>query len=579
MTSRVTRAATARAAAAASLPSPEKEDVQAKVAPRRQAASAPKSQLSSPPATPSPVKNSRASRGKFEPDRQVAPNIKPAVRAPASNRKRKRAAAIIQVEDINELPHNLGRLPSAAVEDVARDPGESAPKRVRGAKSTPKLTGAELKSSVKDEPSLVKDEAGAAKVEPKDEAVAAATEELAEASDSASPAKGRKGGGDGGSRKTKANPYGLTPGQTPFPDWPHPTPEECQEINDLLAAAHGEVKAPATIPAPSTTVSGCGEVPSILDALIRTLLSAATTGTNSSRAFKGLVERFGLLEGGVGKGSVNWDRVRQADPKDVFEAIKSGGLAATKSKRIKEILDMVHQENIARRNALVKANDGGDHDVVEPPGAENESGQEKEAEIARADQHVLSLDHLHSLSSDEALNALIKYPGIGPKTASCVLLFCMQRPSFAVDTHVFRLCCWLNWVPPKATRNSTYAHCEVRVPDQLKYPLHQLMIRHGKTCPRCRAATGTTSDGWEDGCPIDHLVKRTGKRKDGTLKRTKMQKQMKKKKKKESRKDQNVTDDDDDDETESDGESIKEGSEDEGDEASGDESTTKNGDA
>ena len=577
MTSRVTRAATARAATA-SLLSPEKRDVQAKVAPRRQAASASKPQLSNPPATPSPVKKSRASRGGVEPDSRVAPNVKPAVRPPASNRKRKRAAAVIQAEDINELPHNLGRLPSGAVEDIARDPGKSTPKRVRGAESTPKLTAAELLSSVKDEPSPVNDEAREAKVEPKEEAVVAVTEKLASASDSTPPAKGRKGSGR--SRKAKANLYGLTPGQTPFPDWPHPTPEECQEVNDLLAAVHGEVKAPATIPAPSTTTSGCGEVPSILDSLIRTLLSAATTGTNSSRAFRGLVERFGLLEGGIGKGSVNWDRVRQADLKDVFEAIKSGGLAATKSKRIKEILDMVHQENIARRNALVKAKDDEDHEVVEPPGAVNESTQEKEAEIARADQHVLSLDHLHALSSDEALDALIKYPGIGPKTASCVLLFCMQRPSFAVDTHVFRICYWLNWVPPKATRNSTYAHCEVRVPDQLKYPLHQLMIRHGKTCPRCRAATGTTSDGWEDGCPIDHLVKRTGKRKDGTLKRTKRQEQdSKKRRKRGSRQDENVTDDDDDDETESDGESLEEGSEDEDDEASGDEPTTKDDNA
>ena len=264
------------------------------------------------------------------------------------------------------------------------------------------------------------------------------------------------------------------------------------------------------IPAPSTTVSGCGEVPSILDALIRTLLSAATTGTNSSRAFKGLVDTFGVLQEGVGKGSVNWDKVRRAERKEVFEAIKSGGLAVVKSERIQIILDMVHEENIARRNALKKA-EAEDDQAVAPAGAENESKADKKAEIARADEHVLSLDHLHALPSDQALNTLIKYPGIGPKTASCVLLFCMQRPSFAVDTHVFRLCKWLNWVPPtKANRNTTYSHCEVRIPDHLKYPLHQLMIRHGKSCGRCRAATGVGSEGWEKGCPIEHLVKRTG---------------------------------------------------------------------
>ena len=51
------------------------------------------------------------------------------------------------------------------------------------------------------------------------------------------------------------------------------------------------------------------------------------------------------------------------------------------------------------------------------------------------------------------------------------------------------------------------------MPDNLKYPLHQLLIKHGKTCPRCRAITGESSEGWEKGCPIDHLVQRSGARK------------------------------------------------------------------
>jgi hypothetical protein len=54
----------------------------------------------------------------------------------------------------------------------------------------------------------------------------------------------------------------------------------------------------------------------------------------------------------------------------------------------------------------------------------------------------------------------------------------------------------------------------VRVPDELKYPLHQLLIRHGKSCPRCRAITSEGSAGWDEGCPIEHIVKRSGGRKD-----------------------------------------------------------------
>ncbi|KAF2197468.1 DNA glycosylase [Delitschia confertaspora ATCC 74209] len=329
-------------------------------------------------------------------------------------------------------------------------------------------------------------------------------------------------------KKSKSKAYGLTPGQTPYPNWPHPTREECEEVVRLLSSVHGRVAAPEKIPAPSLTASGCGEVPSVLDALIRTRLSAATSNTNSSRAFAGLVKRFGILEEGVGKGSVNWNAVRLAKTKDIFEAIKSGGLADVKSKDIKKILQMVYEENQARRLALESS-------TSNPPGSRDESSSEKTAEIARAEEEVLSLDHLHQMSSDSAFNALTKYPGIGPKTASCVLLFCLRRPSFAVDTHVFRLCKWLGWVPPPGhpaglpsnakkgavfkgpTRNSTYAHCEVIVPDELKYPLHKLLIRHGRACSRCRAITGEGSEGWDMGCVIEGLVKRTGGRKGGEI--------------------------------------------------------------
>jgi DNA-(apurinic or apyrimidinic site) lyase len=311
-------------------------------------------------------------------------------------------------------------------------------------------------------------------------------------------------------RKPKKNTYGLTPGVSPFPEFTRPTPEECEEVNRLLASIHGEVVVPATIPEPSLTVTGCGEVPSVLDALIRTLLSGATTGKNSAMAFNGLVQRFGILSEGIGKGSVNWEAVRQATVKDVFEAIKSGGLADIKSKNLKAILDMVHEDNQARRNILVDT-ESQDHTVSKlvPDKAE----KDKEYEIACADQNFLSLNHLHNLSSEEAMTNLIKYPGIGPKTAACVVLFCLQRPCFAVDTHIFRLCRWLGWIPAKANEVTAFSHLEVRIPDHLKYSLHKLFILHGKSCPRCRAITGESSDGWKDGCVIDHLVTRTGKRK------------------------------------------------------------------
>lgn len=274
--------------------------------------------------------------------------------------------------------------------------------------------------------------------------------------------------------------YGLTPGQTPFPDWPYPTAEQCQHVSDLLSEMHGyRPEAPKVIPTPSTTIAGCGEVPSVLDALIRTLLSAATSLANSSRSFQGIVKHYGLLEDGPAKGSPDWNKVRLGTEKELFEVIKCGGLAAGKSKNIKTILDTVYEENMARREALVKAK-AEDDDSKGPPGIKNESKEERDMEITKTDHDILSLDHLHSLPNEEAMAKLISYPGIGVKTAACTMLFCMSRPSFAVDTHVWRLCKWLGWVPPHASRDQTYMHCDLRIPDKYKYELHALFWKHGK---------------------------------------------------------------------------------------------------
>jgi endonuclease III len=313
-------------------------------------------------------------------------------------------------------------------------------------------------------------------------------------------------------KKGKANPYGLTPGQSPFPNFIMPTIEACKQVEDALSEVHGKVEAPKEIPAPSLEVTGCGEVPSVLDALIRTRLSASTTSQNAKYAFTGLVERYGVLEKGIGAGSVDWNKVRESDVLDIEKAIKKGGLAKTKSTSIKKILEMVYEQNLARRDAFIKEKqDGTVSGVV---GAEKMTQGQKDMEIDVGNKKILSLDFMHGLTADEAMMEFVKYPGIGVKTASCVILFCLQRPSFAVDTHVWRFCKWLKWVPEGATRDQTFSHCEVRIPNEMKYSLHQLFIRHGKTCGRCRAITGEGSEGWESTvCPLEHLVERTGKRK------------------------------------------------------------------
>ncbi|RJE26107.1 hypothetical protein PHISCL_01550 [Aspergillus sclerotialis] len=408
---------------------------------------------------------------------ESTPNVRPAPKNPKSKKqKTQKKQALLKSNTADELPHNLGLAP--VIPSSLKE-------------------GPEGKPHVKEEKldQLAKDIK---------ETVDKATETLQE------PGEEKKG------RKKNSHPYGLTPGYSPFPDWVHPTVEECEEVNKLLSSVHGEITPPKTIPEPSLTVTGCGEVPSVLDALIRTLLSGATTGKNSAMAFNGLVQKFGILEEGIGKGSVNWDAVRQASLKDVFEAIKSGGLADIKSKHLKAILDMVYEDNQNRKKTILE-------------GPKNEQSplpkDTQEYSISCANQNVLSLNHLHSLSAEQAMIELVKYPGIGPKTAACVILFCLQRPCFAVDTHVFRICKWLGWIPGnKATEVTAFSHLEVRIPDHLKYSLHQLFILHGKSCPRCRAITGPNTEGWEDGCVIDHLVTRSGKRKNGAKRQNKVKK-------------------------------------------------------
>jgi endonuclease III len=444
-------------------------------------------QLSSPPVTPVPsgrraaAKNSIPSKpqGKIKKD---APTQAP---TPESQRKLNNVAPKVK-EDPDELPHNLGKRsqPTLSAQSVKN---ESPTKKLKKSSQPLKQLDNPENKVIADKLVAQFANAGAAQAEP-------------------SLKKNKKG--------KKDTSYGHTPGATPFPDYARPTPEECQEVTKLLSSVHGNVQAPKIVQQGSMTVAGCGEVPHVLEALIRTRLSANTNGDNSSRAFQGIVKTFGTVTDRAGRTMVDWNAIRLAPQTQLFAAIEKGGLANVKSKDIKRILDMVYEENQQRRSELLSKDD-------EAPGEKNETEQEKKEEIERADDELLSLDHLHLLSQEEAFNKLISYPGIGAKTASCVLLFCLQRPSFAVDTHVWRLCSWLGWVPKNATRDQTFSHCEVRVPDELKYPLHQLLIKHGKQCPKCQAKMNKGKQNLKlgDNCVIEHLVQRFNHKASGSIRK------------------------------------------------------------
>ncbi|EQL02232.1 endonuclease III [Ophiocordyceps sinensis CO18] len=238
-------------------------------------------------------------------------------------------------------------------------------------------------------------------------------------------------------RARKLKSFSAYASRSPFPDLARPTPQECRLAHGILARLHGDRVRPDKVVAP-TGAAGCGNSPSVLDALIRTVLSQNTSDGNSSRAKRNMDRVYG--------GSDRWDAIVDGGQSRLQMAIQSGGLSVVKSKVICSILEQV----------------------------KNRYG-------------VYSLDHLFGASDEDAMREMLSFKGVGPKTASCVLLFCLRRASFAVDPHVYRLTGLLGWRPPAASREEAQAHLDALIPSDEKYALHTLLITHGKRCPECRA--------------------------------------------------------------------------------------------
>jgi endonuclease III len=173
---------------------------------------------------------------------------------------------------------------------------------------------------------------------------------------------------------------------------------------------------------------------SMLDALVATILSQNTSDANSSRAFESLKARF-----------ATWDEVRAAPAVQVARAIRSGGLARVKTRRIRAILRQIYRVR----------------------------GQ-------------TSLEHLRRATNEQIREALCGYTGVGPKTAACVLLFHLGRADFPVDTHVHRIARRLGWIAPRATAEQAYEHLLSRMPETLRYELHVNLVALGRELCRAR---------------------------------------------------------------------------------------------
>ncbi|MGI8844765.1 MAG: endonuclease III domain-containing protein [Thermoleophilaceae bacterium] len=120
-----------------------------------------------------------------------------------------------------------------------------------------------------------------------------------------------------------------------------------------------------------------------VDELVLTVLSQNTNDRNRDVAYERLRDRF-----------ESWEEVRQAPEDEVIEAIRPGGLAPSKAPRIRSILDAL---------------DGDD--------------------LSRMEHEPLA----------HAREELCRLPGVGRKTAACVLLFAFGRHDVPVDTHVHRV--------------------------------------------------------------------------------------------------------------------------------------------
>ena len=173
-----------------------------------------------------------------------------------------------------------------------------------------------------------------------------------------------------------------------------------------------------------------------LESLIVTILSQNTNDINRDKAYRNLRERFR-----------SWQEMSDAPECEIVDAIRVGGLANVKSKRIKAILRSIQEER-------------GDFD----------------------------LSFLRNLPAEDAEKALLSHKGVGLKTAKIVLLFSLGRNVFPVDTHIHRLSKRLALVPQKASREQTHAIMADLVPPEKMHSFHLNLLAHGRKVCKARDA-------------------------------------------------------------------------------------------
>jgi endonuclease-3 len=165
-----------------------------------------------------------------------------------------------------------------------------------------------------------------------------------------------------------------------------------------------------------------------LDILIETILSQNTSDRNRDKTYRRLKSRF-----------PHWENVLKGKTKSIVSAIRPGGLAEQKARRIREILRWI---------------------------------KEREGR--------LSLSFLGKMDSEEIKNTMGSLKGIGPKTLHCLLLFGLGREAFPVDTHVLRIGKRLGFIPEWMDGEEAHLWMPPLIPKGKSLSLHLNLIRFGR---------------------------------------------------------------------------------------------------
>lgn len=187
-----------------------------------------------------------------------------------------------------------------------------------------------------------------------------------------------------------------------------------------------------------------------LDELVLTILSQNTNDTNRDVAYLRLRETLST-----------WEAVARAPVDKIEEAIRPGGISHIKAKRIQTIL----------------------RTLGSPP----------------------TLDWLGDIDTAAAREFLVSLPGVGPKTAACVLLFSYGTLDIPVDTHVGRVGRRLGWFPAQASWDQLHLLAnELCAGPEEAWAFHVALIRHGRrTCTA--KAPGCSRCPLQDICPSARL--------------------------------------------------------------------------